>query len=311
MAEVPWPKGLVEAKLEWPDGEPTGYLHFFGPDGERAAVAVTRGPDGNDGSRNIWHVEDDGTIATVTPSIHYVGKWHSPKPVRFRLVDELAPPGTVTITAHERSYRIVNPGGRVGSKLAQGIPYEHKLLGDVFERGLSGTAFDVGSHVGNHALYLGAVCGLKVHAWEPHAPTLRRLEGNVALNPELDITVHSWGAGEADAVGKFTSGRWIEFDPSRDGATIHLDRGDVPVHAIDDRLDVEDLVVVKIDVEGMEAPALAGMRRHLTRSGPVVYAETHRKTDDEKIGAVLEPLGYERSGRIEMGSVMVVWERPR
>lgn len=217
----------------------------------------------------------------------------------------------VEITAHERTYRIVNPGGRVGSKLEQGIPYEHRLLGDVFERGLEGTAFDVGAHVGNHALYLAAICGLKVHAWEPHAPTRRRLEGNLALNPELEITVHEWAAGEADDVGKFTPGRWLEFDPSRDGASIRLDRGEIPVHRIDDRIDVDDLVVVKVDVEGMEAPALAGMRGHLDRFGPVVYAETHRKTDDAKIAAVLEPLGFRRSGRIAMGSVMVIWERPR
>lgn len=214
----------------------------------------------------------------------------------------------VTVTAHGESYRIVNPGGRVGSHLDKGIPYEHKLLGDIHNRHLTGTAFDVGAHVGNHSLYLAAVCGLRVHAWEPYDKSRAMLEANLELNPWLDVVVHDWAAGRADARGRFTKGMWLEFDPSREGAVMQLERGDIPIHRIDDHLHVDDLAVVKIDVEGMEADVLAGMAEHLQRCGPVVYAETHTRAARRRLQEVLHPLGYLQSGSISMGSVMTVWE---
>jgi FkbM family methyltransferase len=215
----------------------------------------------------------------------------------------------VTIRAFDREFQIVNPGpGRVGSKLAHGEPYERKLLVDIHQHGFTGTAFDVGAHIGNHTLYLAAICGLQVHAWEPYDGSRSMLETNLALNPDLDVTVHAWAAGAENNHGRFTRGMWLEFDPTRDGDTLKLDRGDIPVHRIDDHLDVTDLAVVKVDVEGMEPDVLAGMSDHLTRCRPVVYAETHTITADRNIGSVLEPLGYRRTGRIKMGSVMVRWE---
>lgn len=215
----------------------------------------------------------------------------------------------VTIEAFGRSYLITNPGpGRVGSKLEHGEPYERKLLVDIHRRKLTGTVFDVGAHIGNHSLYLAAICGLKVHAWEPYDQSRAMLEANLELNPGLDVTVHSWAAGASDTRGRFTKGMWLEFDPTRDGDTLTLDRGDVPVHRIDDHLHITDLSVVKVDVEGMEPDALTGMVDHLTRCRPVVYAETHTRTAAHRITEVLEPLGYQPTGEIVMGSTMTVWE---
>lgn len=214
----------------------------------------------------------------------------------------------VTIEAHDRDYRIINPGpGRVGSKLVNGEPYEKKLLQDAYHLGLSGTAFDVGAHIGNHSLWFAAVCGLKVHAWEPHDASRVQLEANLALNPNLDITVHSWAAGAEDARGRFTPGMWLEFDPTRDGDKLKLERGHIPVHRIDDQLHVDDLAVIKVDVEGMEAQVLEGAVGHIERCRPVIYTETHTRTSHNTVAAVLEPLGYRCDKIIRMGSPMERW----
>lgn len=215
----------------------------------------------------------------------------------------------VTIEAFDRSYRIVNPGaGRVGSKLANGEPYERKLLVDCYQLGLRGTAFDVGAHIGNHTLYFAAVCGFRVHAWEPHASSRAMLEANVELNPDLNVTIHDWAAGAEDTRGRFTAGMWIEFDPTREGDTIKLERGHIPVHRIDDHLDIPDLAVVKVDVEGMEADVIAGAIEHIARSLPVVYSETHTNASHRSVAAWLEPLGYRMTKAIAMGSVMEKWQ---
>lgn len=216
---------------------------------------------------------------------------------------------TVTITFDQRSYQINNPGaGRIGSKLAMGIPYEHKLLHHIYRLGLTGSAFDVGAHIGNHSLWFAAICGLKVYAWEPFADSLFQLQANIALN-DLDITVFDWAAGDRDTTGRFTPGMWVEFDPTREGDKLHLDRGTVPVHPIDAKLNVDDLALVKVDVEGMEHHVLGGLTEHLTKNDPVVYAETHTRTAQAKTAAVLEPLGYRVRQTIQMGSPMVEWVR--
>jgi FkbM family methyltransferase len=217
-------------------------------------------------------------------------------------------PEVVTIDAFDRSYRITNPGaGRVGSKLALGEPYERKLLVDAHQQGLSGTAFDVGAHIGNHSLYLAAICGLTVHAWEPHDESRAQLEANLVLNPELDVTVHSWAAGDRSTRGRFTSGMWLEFDPTREGDKLTIDRGGVPVERIDDQLDVDDLVLMKIDVEGMEADVIAGAIGHIDRCRPVIYSETHTEASHDSVARLLEPLGYRMDRAIHMGSVMERW----
>lgn len=212
-----------------------------------------------------------------------------------------------TIEAHGRSYRIVNPGGRVGSKVERGEPYERRLLWDIYHLGLTGTAFDIGAHVGNHSLFLAGICGFKVHAWECHAPTVDKLRSNIDMNPDLDITVHEWAAGYEEGTAHLTAGRWVEFDPTRPDKGALAEGGDIEVARIDDRLSVDDLAVVKVDVEGTEPAVLAGMARHLRQLHPVVYAESHSKQASRRIAAVLEPIGYRMDKPIQMGSLMERW----
>jgi FkbM family methyltransferase len=215
----------------------------------------------------------------------------------------------VTIEAFGSAYRIVNPGpGRVGSKLANREPYERRLLVDCYQLGAKGTAFDVGAHIGNHSLYLAAICGLTVHAWEPHEQSRAQLERNLSLNPDLDITIHPWAAGAEDTRGRFTKGMWIEFDPTREGDTLKLDRGHIPVHRIDDHLDVEDLAILKVDVEGMEPDVVRGAMGHIERSKPTIYSETHTPDAHDAMASLLDPLGYLMTRGIRMGSVMERWQ---
>jgi FkbM family methyltransferase len=121
------------------------------------------------------------------------------------------------------------------------------------------------------------------------------------------VTVHDWAAGVEDTRGRFTPGMWIEFDPTREGDTLKLERGHVQVHRIDDHLDVTDLAVIKVDVEGMEAAALAGCLGHIERSHPVIYSETHTDESHDSVADLLEPLGYQMTRAITMGSVMERW----
>lgn len=205
----------------------------------------------------------------------------------------------LTIKAHGATYRLLNPGGRIGSKLVNGEPYEKRLLEDVYQRHLTGTALDIGAHVGNHSLYLAAVCGLKVVAIEANAQTFRRLETNIALNPTLEITAMQCAAGAKNGRGRLSH-----------DMTIKLDRGHIPIRPIDELCDLDDLAVVKIDVEGMEPQVVTGMTRHLRRSHPIVYTECHTRTAQANVEAAFHPAGYALTGGLAMGSTMLRWEHP-
>lgn len=113
MSEAPWPAGPVDATLDWSPIEVPGKEHvydgigtlwFLSPEtegyhaGQRCPIHIsaTCGPAGTVVNRsNVWQVTDngDGTV-TVRPSVHFVGHFHSPNPVMFRLVDTLPEVGS-------------------------------------------------------------------------------------------------------------------------------------------------------------------------------------------------------------------------
>ena len=212
-----------------------------------------------------------------------------------------------TLSYYGQTWKMWNPGsGRIGLHYNKREVYERQLLVDVKQRSLTGSAFDVGAHIGNHAIWFAKVCGLTVHAFEPHRGSLDQLYANLALN-DMEMAVYEWAAGDRHTTGRFTPGMWVAFDPDRDGAEMDLDRGDIDVHPIDDMVDVPDLAVVKVDIEGTEADALRGMTRHLKRSHPVVYTEAHTQEDWDAQAEVLEPLGYRMEKVIQMGSRSLRW----
>ena len=86
--EVPWFGEPPDAALYW-SSEYLGHLHFIDPQGKKAVVPVTKSSACHDERMSIWHIDVDGDIATVSPSVHYIGRWHTPNPVQFKLVSSI------------------------------------------------------------------------------------------------------------------------------------------------------------------------------------------------------------------------------
>lgn len=183
----------------------------------------------------------------------------------------------LTIEAHGRSYRIEDPGGLIGRPLREGVPYEARVLEHMYRRGFEGLAVDAGAHAGNHTLWLAAVCGLEVAAFEPlHYDMLAR---NAQLNPELAIATFDCGLAEtARTAGDAGKGR------VRGAGDIEL----VPL----DRFAFDDVALIKVDVEGMEPDVLAGAADTIARCRPVIYAEAWDEVAHDRAAGVLEPMGY-------------------
>jgi hypothetical protein len=66
-----------------------GWVYFIDPKGNKHCIPVTTGESYGEAFKNVWHIEVGGDVATVSPSVHYVGEWHTPNPVLFSIVDKL------------------------------------------------------------------------------------------------------------------------------------------------------------------------------------------------------------------------------
>jgi FkbM family methyltransferase len=157
-------------------------------------------------------------------------------------------------------------------------------------------AYDVGAHVGIHALYLGKLLGRAglVLAFEPWPENFRRLRRNIAYNPALAarvVPIHK-AVGLREGTARFTEG-------STDG-THHLAGLDeasameVPVTTLDSVWDESgrspDLIV--IDVEGAELEVLEGAQRLLAKCRPKLAMEHHGPQRCEQLAQWLTNRGF-------------------
>ncbi len=171
-------------------------------------------------------------------------------------------------------------------------------------------AVDVGANAGAHALVMAAACGPagRVVACEPNPELRTRLEANVALNGLGQVTVRPYAVTAEP--GPVTL--HVPADPVHTGGASLL--GGVHEHLRDARrIEVEGVTLdelarreglthvrlVKIDVEGLEAAALAGGRALIARDRPALAFEYTREwwhaagASLETVLADLRGLGYQ------------------
>ena len=128
-------------------------------------------------------------------------------------------------------------------------------------------AVDVGAHVGFRSYYL-ALAFARVEAFEPSELFAQCFERNVRAKA---VTLHRVALGEAQ--GEIA----LEVDAENTGAT-HVRPGaqegaqKLPMRRLDDYA-LEEVDLVKIDVEGYERRVLEGGRDTLARCRPVVIVE--------------------------------------
>jgi FkbM family methyltransferase len=149
-------------------------------------------------------------------------------------------------------------------------PEEGALLRQFFRPGLR--FLDVGANVGYFSLLVAQECeGAKIHAFEPHPLTSRVLELN-SWASGADITPHAMALSSGDRLLALTTAESNLGDTRSRAAS----RGSMlaPAAPLDEVLPGEVFDLVKIDVQGFELEAVAGMVGMLRRSPAVtVVAE--------------------------------------
>lgn len=205
------------------------------------------------------------------------------------------------LTVHEVTYQLWTWPGKIRKCMEAGRPYEASLLEHIYQQKFTGLAVDAGANLGNHTVYFGAVCGLRVAAFEPLYPgTLRR---NVELNGITDrVSVYPVALGESAG---------IAWHVKKGRLTGKKRTGPKLIVRDLDSYELADVSLMKFDIEGMEPAALRGAEKTIRRERPVLYIEAWSPKEDAAAGKVLEPWGYKRTGtfRHSPGStLMVKWE---
>lgn len=167
---------------------------------------------------------------------------------------------------------------------------------------------DIGANIGYYTLLVSAVTeqDCQVLAIEPAEQNRQHLDRNVRLNDLSDrVDIRRAAIGESNGPGTLQLSRQsnlhrIEHERvgDRSGGAEQID-----IWRFDDYLpasgyDLDDVIGVRMDLEGYELEALSGMRDYLNRPGPsVLYIEVHNNIlsteETRQISDLLSNAGYE------------------
>lgn len=138
---------------------------------------------------------------------------------------------------------------------------------------------DIGANIGQHSLFVSTQVD-EVHAFEPYNKVSQRLRHHIALNEIDNIKIHEVGLSDNKSSMNFyaPTGR-NQGIGSFDASTVSKGNkiaGKLNLVRGDDYLteqSIDDISLMKIDVEGFEKLALAGLQQTLSKWRPIIVCE--------------------------------------
>lgn len=133
------------------------------------------------------------------------------------------------------------------------------------------TVLDIGAHIGTHTLTLAQAVGPEgqVLAFEPQPKLFRELFLNMAMNGLHNISFYWAGAGDREGS--------IELGPlnatNEGGSGLGGGTGQIVQLITIDSLQLSNVSMIKIDVEGMEEQVLDGARETILANRPIIIIE--------------------------------------
>lgn len=161
----------------------------------------------------------------------------------------------------------------------------------------AGTVLDIGANIGNHTIFLSRIFE-QVIAFEPVPRNCWILKANLHLNQVRNVHLVEKGLGNENRKLFFnndprsTNDRLSERNPS---ATTQENAVEVAVGDEElARLDFPaPILMIKIDVEGLEPEVIMGLEQTISSHMPMIYWEAFNRNDVDRSRALLEKLGYE------------------
>ena len=190
-------------------------------------------------------------------------------------------------------FRVLKSDSAFYECLSKGIAWDAELINTICQYVPDrGTILDVGGHIGTHSVPYGKRNpNATVYTFEPQSYIRTMLESNKELNNVSNMTILPFGAGHMDRsvrlANDFTSDGYsadltVNYASSRPanfgGLGITNDpRGEeIQIRTIDS-FDFNDVVYIKIDIEGAETLAVYGARKTIMKYRPVLLIEQSDK----------------------------------
>lgn len=180
----------------------------------------------------------------------------------------------VPFAGTEVKFRLSNTLDLIQNQLARERFFE---IGELTETLLvipkQARVFDVGTNIGNHALFFSAIGGAAhVQCFEPADITADLLATNFTLNA---VAPERYGIERIGVGARPGKAAYDRLDPSNLGATSlkQDDAGTLEIDSLDHRFPEAAVDLLKIDVEGMEMDVLAGAATLITRNRPIILIE--------------------------------------
>lgn len=168
--------------------------------------------------------------------------------------------------------------------------YELRLLEKIKSLNLKGTYVDVGANIGNHTVFFSKFCeSEKVISIELDSQIYDVLNENVNDLKLSNVTTLNIGVGE-----KYKLVKTSDIDKTNVGMTkIIGEDGDVVVDTLDKILsDVNDVSLIKIDVEGYEKNVLIGASEIIKKHSPIIITELKDDNEFNEFETLANELGY-------------------
>ena len=168
-------------------------------------------------------------------------------------------------------------------------PQTHALVTKLLaERG--GNMIHAGTFFGDMLPSFAHACPGTLYAFEPVLENYVLAKLCVEANALGNVALFNAALGHELGIGHVYTGTTLHHG----GASEISDRGQIPTLMPIDALDLSDLTLLRLDVEGYELPVLKGAERTLRRCCPIILIEDYKGT----CGGFLGALGYEKSGEI-------------
>ena len=162
--------------------------------------------------------------------------------------------------------------------------------------GPDAVVIDVGANSGLYSVFASKYAKV-VHAVEPFPPILARLRTLINENKIGNVVVHAVGLGETEAElpffsppeGNLGTGSFVAGFSKRNRDE-HLSLRIVPGDVYFTQAGITRIDFIKMDIEGYEKPALAGLQKTLGRHRPIVLMEISINPDLPKLFKSLQEL---------------------
>lgn len=167
-------------------------------------------------------------------------------------------------------------------------PHIEKLFKQYVKPG--DTVIDIGGHIGTHSINLSRCVGPKgtVHVFEPQAKLFTELLVNAFLNHCENIKPHRFALGAEQK-----SAQIVHPNQTNEGMAYIGPGGENISMSTLDSFNINNVSLIKIDIEGYEIEALKGGLETIKRSKPVMIIEVFRGPECEEKLNFIRSLGYQ------------------